>query len=272
MVDLAGLLRLVPERYRPEIRRGPGSLYRRWVSLRFLAGRDRQAAIDFLLLHPPPIPLSERAALIRAFVTITNHVRAYHTQAEMLRVAAAILRRRAPVTVVEAGAGKGASTAKLSLAVRAAGGGTLHVFDSFRGLPENDEVHQNLDGRTVRFRKGAFTGRLGSVRRTVETWGAPEVCVFHRGWFEDTLPEFDAPVDVALLDVDLWSSTATCLRHLFPRLRPGGVLFSQDGHLRTIADRLADPEFWRAEVGVAPPRIRGLGHEKLLVIPSSAGL
>lgn len=262
--DPNGLFRLIPADRRPRIRRGPGTLYRRFASLRFLGGRDRGAALRFLVLDPPPLPLPARVEMLRRFVHITNQVRAYHTQAELLEVAQAILRCPSPVTVVEAGAGSGASTAKLSLAVRAAGGGVLHVFDSFRGLPENDEVHAHQDGRPIRFRRGAFRGRLSAVQRTVEAHGAPEVCVYHRCWFEETLPGFEARIDVALLDVDLWSSTRTCLVHLFPHLAPGGVLFSQDGHLRTITDRLADPGFWQEDVGIPPPRIDGLGVAKLL--------
>src|SRR5262249_29249115 len=91
-----------------------------------------------------------------------------------------------------------------------------------------------------------------------------------KGWFADTLPDFDEPVDVVLLDVDLLASTRTCLVHLAPRLRPGGVIFTQDGHLRAIADLLGDPGFWRDEVGVAPPRIGGLGRDKFRAIPFAA--
>ena len=195
------------------------------------------------------------------FINITNHVRGYHTLAELLTVSQEILARPRPV-VVECGAGSGSSTAKLSLAVRAAGG-ELHVFDSFRGIPPNDEVHQNLDGRRVVFRPGAFTGRLQAVKRVVEAHGAPEVCHYYKGLFEETLPSFRRPLDVVLLDVDLLSSTRTCLRELFPQLQPGGVLYSQDGHLVAIVELLRDPEFWRG-LGLPPPAIDGLGRDKLL--------
>jgi hypothetical protein len=167
--------------------------------------------------------------------------------------------------VVEAGAGKGSSTAKLSLAVRAVGG-RLHVFDSFRGLPENDEVHHNLDGRVVRFHSGAFTGRLRAVERVVQEYGAIEVCEFHKGWFADTLPGFAATVDVALFDVDLLASTRLCLRHIVPRLAPTGVAFSQDGHLQAIAALVADPDFWRDQVGIDLPQVIGAGQRKLIEI------
>ena len=250
------------------MRRGTGSFYRRAQSVRFLVGRDRRAVLSFLrTTYPGGVSLRERLALLRRFITTTNHVRTYHTQAELLRVADRILRLagRPDLTVVEAGSGKGGSTAKLSLVTRVAGGRLL-VFDSFRGIPPNDEVHRNLWGRPVVFRAGAFRGRLPAVRRTVARFGAPEVCDFRKGLFADTLPALDTPIDVGLLDVDLLSSTRTCLIHLVPRLRPGGALFTQDGHLEAVIALLRDARFWRDEVGVEPPRIRGLGCRKLLEI------
>jgi O-methyltransferase len=184
----------------------------------------------------------------------------------MLRIARAILDRsgRRPV-VLEAGCGYGASTAKLSLAVRLARG-SLIACDSFRGIPENQERHQLLDGRVTEFRPGAFQGRLASVRRNVETWGALEVCRFEKGWFEDVLPRLEGPLDVVVLDVDLAQSTRTCLRELWPRLRGDGVLFSLDGQLRATHELLADRRFWRDEVGSEPPLIEGLGRSKLLTL------
>jgi O-methyltransferase len=255
-----------------QLRRGPGSIYRRLKSLQYLVGRDREAVRDFVgSSFATALPLRNRLRLFRRFVTTTNHVRAYHTQTEILTVADRILRLsgRADLTVVEAGCGKGASTAKLSLATKLAGGRLL-VFDSFRGIPPNDERHRHLDGRPVHFRAGAFAGTLASVQRTVARFGAIDVCEFHKGWFADTLPAVTRPLDVVLLDVDLVASTRTCVKFLYPRLRPGGVLFSQDGHLEATVALLRDARFWRDDVGVEPPAIRGLGTRKLLEIPAPA--
>src|SRR5262249_56809180 len=105
-----------------------------------------------------------------------------------------------------AGRCKGGSPRMATLGTRL-GGGRRVVFDSFRGIPPNDEVHRNLWGRPVVFRAGAFRGRLPAVRRTVARFGAPEVCDFRKGWFADTLPALETPIDVGLLDVDLLSST-----------------------------------------------------------------
>lgn len=253
------------------MRRGTGSPYRRLKSIQFLLTRDRSAVLAFLRArYPVELPLWRRLDLVRRYVRTTNHVRTYHSQAEMLAVTDRILALagRQGLTVVEAGAGKGGSTAKLSLATTLAGGRLL-VFDSFRGIPANDEKHTNLYGRPVEFRVGAFRGRLPSVQRTVARYGAIDVCEFHKGWFADTLARFDRPVDVVLLDVDLLASTRTCITRLFPHVRPGGSLFTQDGHLEAIVALLRDRRFWIDEVGVPPPLIEGLGRRKLLEIRRS---
>lgn len=255
-------------------RRGRGTLYRKGQSLRFLLGRDRAAIVAFLgANYPVDLTLRERIALVARFVHITNEVRAYHSQQQMLAIADRILRLagRPGLTVVECGCAKGASTAKLSLVVRRAGG-RLVVFDSFRGIPPNDERHEDLLGRPMVFRAGAFRGRLREVQRTVAHFGAPEVVDYRKGWFADTLPEFREPADVVFLDVDLLASTRTCLSELMPRLRPGGSLFTQDGHLRAIRELLGDARFWREEVGIEPPAIPGLGVAKLLEIRLHPGV
>jgi O-methyltransferase len=249
------------------LKRGPGTLYRRLTSLRNLATRDRAAVLELALAKDlSRVTIGERLWLVREFVRVTNAVRGYHTLTEMLTIARAILSRadRNP-TVLEAGCGYGASTAKLSLAVRLASG-SLIACDSFRGMPENEERHELLDGRMTEFRPGAFHGRFASVRRTVEAWGAIEVCRFEKGWFEDVLPRVEGPLDVVVLDVDLAQSTRTCLRELWPRLRGDGVLFSLDGQLRATHELLADRRFWRDEVGSEPPLIEGLGRSKLLTL------
>ena len=228
--------------------------------------RDR-AAVGRFSRQPYPFAfgLKDRIALIRAYLRITHRLRGYHTLAEMLEVTDAIFRLAGTreLTVVEAGAGSGSSTAKLSLAARAAGA-RLVVFDSFRGIPDNDEQHQLLDGTSLRFRKGAFRGRLAAVKRHVETLGAIEVCEFRKGLFEDTVPSFVGPAHIILLDVDLVASTRVCTKHLFGQLVPGGTLFSQDGHLRATVELFQDEAFWRSEVGVEPPEICGLGTDKLV--------
>ena len=163
-------------------------------------------------------------------------------------------------------AGKGASTAKLSATLDSIGSGHLHVFDSFKGIPRNSERLENIDGRRLVFKEGAFLGRLASVKRVVSTYGAIDRCTFYKGVFADTVPQFKQSIDMVLLDVDLLSSTDTCIRGFFPMLKKHGVMLSQDGHIKQVVQMLSQRTYWEKEVGVSMPVIEGLGINKLLVI------
>ena len=253
------------------LRRGPGTAWRRVESLRFLLTRDRREVLRFLRRDDlVGLGATERLGMIRSFLRVTHGVRGYHTLAEMLEVAAEILARRGRTgpTVVECGVAKGSSTAKLSLATRRAGG-RLIAFDSFQGIPENDETHRHLDGRRIVFRKGAFRGTLAGVSRTLEELGAPEVVELRKGLFEESLRSLEAPVDVAFVDVDLLASVRTCLAALWPRMSPDGVLFSHDGHLEAACRLIGSEGFWREEIGTEPPRVEGLGARRLLRLTRS---
>jgi len=85
------------------------------------------------------------------------------------------------------------------------------------------------------------------------------------GWFENTMPSFAEPIAVGFIDVDLASSTRTCIRYLYPRLVAGGVLFSHDGHLPLCIDVLRDDAMWEA-IGGPRPILTGRGKDKLVAI------
>jgi O-methyltransferase len=139
------------------------------------------------------------------------------------------------------------------------------VFDSFQGIPENDEPHdKNIFGRPESFKAGSYWGTLDEVKRNVARFGRIDVCRFVPGWFEETLPGFHEPIAAMYLDVDLAASTRTCLKYLYPLLAAGGTLYSQDGHLPLVIEALSDADFWVNEVGCKPPRIEGLGQRKLI--------
>jgi hypothetical protein len=90
------------------------------------------------------------------------------------------------------------------------------------------------EGRTpweTHFRPDLFS--LEGVKAMMRKTGYPiERIHFMVGRVEDTVPE-GAPEEIALLrlDTDWYESTSHELRHLYPRLAPGGVLIVDDyGH------------------------------------------
>jgi O-methyltransferase len=184
-----------------------------------------------------------------------------HTHAEILEITNAILKIPSQVNgvVVEAGCFKGGSTAKLSIAEKLAKR-KLVVFDSFAGLPDPKSSDR------PEFYRGEYAGSLDEVRDNVRRYGEISACEFRKGWFSDTMPPFTDPVVIAFVDVDLSDSVQTCLKYLYPRVVPGGVIFSHDGHVPSCVAVMQDRSFWKDEVGIEAPLIPGLGEEKFLRI------
>ena len=97
-------------------------------------------------------------------------------------------------------------------------------------------------------------------------YGSIEPCRFIKGWFENTMPAFSERIVAAFIDVDLASSTRTCLKYLYPLLVPGGIIYSHDGDFPLVIEVFMDNDFWEKEVGSKKPYIEGLGERKLIRI------
>ncbi|WP_221406249.1 TylF/MycF family methyltransferase [Daejeonella lutea] len=169
---------------------------------------------------------------------------------------------------VEAGAYKGGSSSKLSIIANKLNK-KLFVFDSFEGLPKNDENHlKTINGSSIEgwFDETKFCGSLDEVKGNIEKYGEIQSCIFNKGWFEDTMPGFKERILAAYIDVDLASSTKTCLKYFYPLLVPGGVICSQDGDFPLVIDAIDDNEFWREELGIEKPKIEGLRKNKIIKI------
>lgn len=229
------------------------------------------ACIKFLGNQTLGIPFVHRYRLLKDLYKITFAFDDIpHYQRQILDFVIAILQtpREVPGVIIEAGCFRGVSSAKFSLAARLAGK-QLVVMDSFQGIPPNSEQHE-IYGQAVSFAEGDYAGSRDEVVRNISDYGDISSCRFVEGWFDDTLPHFKEQVAAVYLDVDLVSSTKSCLKYLWPLLNPGGVIFSQDGHLARIQELFADAQFWRDEVGCAPPHVDYLPKTQLLVVRKTA--
>jgi len=230
--------------------------------------QDWSAIIEFMLNKQLKLNYFEKFQIIKQLYRISFHVDCPHTQEEMLAFIKAIL--LIPLEekgcIVEAGSFKGGSAAKFSLAAKIAKR-ELVVFDSFEGIPQNEESHgQSIFGDPASFDKGSYCGKLEEVISNITKYGRIEVCRFIKGWFEETMPDFKESIVAVYLDVDLASSTRTCLKYLYPLLRPGGVVYSQDGHLPLVLEVFDDDSFWENEIGCKKPIIYGKGTRKLIKV------
>lgn len=231
--------------------------------------KDVPAALAFVF-NPTKSPTSfwQRLNLVFHFYYISYTVDCPHTEHELLAIAGKILNLGSaiPGAIVEAGAYHGGSSAKLSLVARLCDR-QLAVFDSFEGMPDNDEAHgKSIYGREHHFPKGSHAVRQELVEGNVRKYGDISRCRFYKGWLKDTLPSFKEAVALACINVDLVQSTKDALVNLYPRMRTSGLIISQDGHFPWIIELLKDDAFWKNEVGVDKPRMDGLGTLKFVTI------
>lgn len=203
--------------------------------------------------------------LFKRFDSISRNICCAHNPSHALAFVLDMLKSPGGIdgVFVEAGCFKGGSTAKFSIIAKILGK-RLVVFDSFCGLPVNTEAHlESLQGHSINgwFEGGAFAAELAEVKRNVEEYGEPDVCVFVQGWFDETMPGFKENILAGFLDVDLASSTRTCLKYLYPKLVSNGVLCSQDGDFPLVVEVFKDRQFWMEELDGATPLIEGLGQK-----------
>ena len=171
---------------------------------------------------------------------------------------------------VECGVWKGGSVGIMAQ-VNLAHGNTrreLHLFDSFEEICEPDETvdgeralaevknYGGSSGRMVAL-KGIYDdkGGPGTVednrRLLIEEIGYDPDCIhFHKGWFQDTLPERHGDIGkIAILriDADWYASTKVCLDYLFRHVVRGGFVIIDDygafdGCRKAVDDFLASRE------------------------------
>jgi O-methyltransferase len=102
-------------------------------------------------------------------------------------------------------------------------GKTLHLCDSFEGLPDPTEA-DNFHHR------GDFEDTdADRVRCGLEKLGCGRFTHLHVGYFEETLPHIRVPrFCFAHIDVDLYQSVTECLEFVYPRMTPGGIILFDD--------------------------------------------
>ena len=223
-----------------------------------------------LLFHATKSPTTwkQRLGLIGRFYKISYFVDCPHAEHELIAITRQILNLGAevPGRIVEAGSFHGGSTAKLSLVAELCDR-KFDVFDSFAGMPENNEEHgKSIYGREHHFPKGSHAVPFEEVKNNVRTYGDPARVEFHKGFFSDTMPHYKEVVAAACINVDLVQSTVDCYHNLYPLLAKGGIIISQDAHFPWIIELFNDDKFWEEQIGIKKPAQPGLGRSKFVTV------
>ena len=161
--------------------------------------------------------------------------------------------------VVECGCWKGGATVNLSLICKLTGR-TLKVYDSFEGLPPpvDGDVIANKTFKKG-FVPGVFGGTLEEVTENVRRYGAIDVCEFHKGWFENSLPGHEGDIVLMFLDVDFYSSLHDCLINLWPHIVDKGFVFLDEYLNLPYCAVFYSEKYWDKYFSTVPPGLVGTG-------------
>ena len=139
-----------------------------------------------------------------------------HVEAEQL-ITALLAAQNVAGEIAEVGTYRGAS-AKL-LRRYGAPHKTLHVFDTFEGLPPPGD-------HDAEFLAGQFASSLADVRAYLGEAGIE----YHAGRFPQSVDDRVSALRFSFvhIDVDLYQSTLDCLKFFYPRMSAGAILLSHD--------------------------------------------
>lgn len=162
--------------------------------------------------------------LLNKFPIISDQV----TKAELGVVLAElqkVLLARTIGDVVELGCYVGTTSLFLQRMLRD-GAKTLHVYDSFQGLPAKTGADQSAIG--TQYVAGELAASKTQFIANFKKAGLP-LPIIHKGWFSELKPA-DLPPSIcfAYLDGDFYSSIKDSLALVWPRLSPGATVVVDD--------------------------------------------
>jgi O-methyltransferase len=116
-------------------------------------------------------------------------------------------------SIVECGTWRGGMSAGFSLNLGK--NRKVFLFDSFEGLPDVTK-------------KDGEKAKEYQIQTKFDPTGAEFEII--KGWFDDTIPNFNKDMKIALLhlDGDWYDSTMVCLENFYDKVVPGGIIILDD--------------------------------------------
>ncbi len=131
---------------------------------------------------------------------------------------------------------------------------TLHLFDTFEGLPDISKADN-----PNQFCKGRYLGTINEVKETLSKY---KDLNFYKGIFPTTSkPVEDKKFSFVHLDLDLYKSTLDSIEFFYPRMSKGGIIISHD-YITAQGVRKAFDDFFKDK---PEPIIEMSGSQCLIV-------
>jgi O-methyltransferase len=169
-----------------------------------------------------------------------------------------VVRNKIPGDIVECGVWRGGSMMAVAKTLIEMGDADrhLHLYDTFEGMSEPTQHDRRQDGRSAADMLSTADrsspiwayASLEDVQQTMRESEYPADRIhYYKGKVEDTIPAtIPDRISILRLDTDWYESTKHELKHLWPRLVPGGVLLIDDYGWWDGARRAVDE--WQEEI------------------------
>ena len=156
-----------------------------------------------------------------------------------------------PGDIIECGVYRAGITLVMADTLRSSGSSKIiHGFDSFEGMPEALNQDALPTGQIVYHQGVLSTTSLVMVMEKMKVFGHQDRVVFHKGFFQDTMPgaiSADSRFSFVLIDCDQYAGTKFCLEFLYEKVNPGGMILIDDyflpENLDTPGVKIAVDEF-----------------------------
>lgn len=157
-----------------------------------------------------------------------------HEAMQLMRMVRSVA--KIPGDMAEVGTYKGVSS-KLMAEARGGQKKTLHLFDTFEGLPELQEIDRS------HFTEGQYVADLSEVAEYLGTY--PDIALYAGVFPKTANPIVSKKFSFVHLDVDLYESTKDALAFFYPRMEQGGIIVSHDyltapGATKAVQEFMAD--------------------------------
>lgn len=197
---------------------------------------------------------------IRKFGLVSDQID-YDELSVIIREAEAVLDANLDGDFVELGCYTGTTALFITRLLREQeANNTLHVYDSFDGLPPKVSADNSPAGE--QFKVGELKATKQQLIKHFRQAGLP-IPKIHKGWFE-SLTESDMPAKIAFafLDGDFYTSIQSSLAVITPQLQKGAVILIDDYVNEALPGARKAADAWAMQHGVSirPEKSLGIVH------------
>lgn len=189
---------------------------------------------------------------VRDYPLVSDQIE-YPELAVIVRELQRVLDNHVPGHVVELGCYVGTTSLFLQRVLSAqVSDRTLHVYDSFAGLPQKQAPDHSPVGE--QFTAGQLNAKKSTLITHFKHAGLP-LPTIHKGWFEELSPaDIPQPIAFAFLDGDFFRSIQTSLALITPKLTAGATIVIDDYQSESLPGTKHAVDDWAQAKGL-PVRV-----------------